>query len=161
MIRKAKGKWTTIFLSWTAFALFVFAVPAGATIFGSVHGIVHDPQHRPVNGATVIIKAQDSDWTQTQKTNDDGEFEFAAVAIGQYTVTVEQPGFAAAQQSVVVNSGSAPVLHFELQLAHARQTITVSGEPVTASTDSVTPTSLLSREDIQTTPGADRSNSLA
>jgi hypothetical protein len=161
MIRSAQGKWTTIFLSWTALALFVFIVPAGATIFGSVHGIVHDPQHRPVSGATVIIKAQDSDWTQTQKTNDDGEFEFAAVAIGQYMATVEQPGFAAAQQSVVVNSGAAPVLHFELQLAQARQTITVSGEPVTASTDSVTPTSLLSREDIQTTPGADRSNSLA
>ena len=31
-------------------ALFLFiAVTAGATIFGSVRGIIHDPQHRPVS----------------------------------------------------------------------------------------------------------------
>jgi hypothetical protein len=160
MIQRQKARRCTIFLYWAASALLTFAIPAGATIFGSVHGIVHDPQHRPVGGATVTLKAQDSDWMQTQKTNGEGEFEFGAVAIGQYDVTVEQPGFTATMQSVVVNSGAAPVLHYELQLAQARQTITVSGEPVTASTDSVTPTSLMSREDIQVTPGADRTNSL-
>jgi carboxypeptidase family protein/TonB-dependent receptor-like protein len=160
MFRKSKGKWISNFLICTAWALLTLSVPLGATIFGSVRGIVHDPQHRPVSGATVTLKAQNSDWTQSQKTNDNGEFEFTAVAIGQYLVTVEQPGFAATMQSVVVNSGSAPVLHFELQLAEARQAITVSGEPVTAATDSVTPTSLMSREEIEVTPGADRTNSL-
>ena len=30
---------------------------AMATIFGSVQGIVHDPQHRPVQNATVTLKA--------------------------------------------------------------------------------------------------------
>jgi len=37
----------------------------------------------------------------------------------------------------------------------------VNGEPITASVDSVTPTTLLSRQTIQDTPGADRTNSLA
>ncbi len=30
---------------------------AHATIFGQVQGIVHDPQHRPIRGATVTIHA--------------------------------------------------------------------------------------------------------
>src|ERR1019366_10769301 len=42
-----------------------------ATIFGSVRGIVHDPQHRPIHGATTTLKAKLSDWKQTQATNDD------------------------------------------------------------------------------------------
>jgi outer membrane receptor protein involved in Fe transport len=37
----------------------------------------------------------------------------------------------------------------------------VTGEPVSASVESVTPTTLLSRQTIQDTPGADRTNSLA
>jgi hypothetical protein len=37
----------------------------------------------------------------------------------------------------------------------------VTGEPVNATTDSVTPTTLLNRRTIQDTPGADRTNSLA
>ena len=34
-----------------------------ATIFGSARGIVHDPQHRPIEGATVVLKAKTSDWS--------------------------------------------------------------------------------------------------
>ena len=38
-------------------ALLVLSVPALATIFGTVRGIAHDPQHRPVAGAHVALKA--------------------------------------------------------------------------------------------------------
>jgi hypothetical protein len=39
--------------------------PLFATIFATVKGIVHDPQHRPVPGAAVMLKARQADWTQT------------------------------------------------------------------------------------------------
>ena len=70
-----------------------FAVAAGATIFGSVHGVIHDPQHRPIQGAQVTLKAQNSDWTQSQVSRDNGEFEFTSVPIGDYTATVTSKGF--------------------------------------------------------------------
>ena len=41
--------------------------PAFATIFGSVRGVVHDPQHRPVPGATVVLKARDSEWNRDRR----------------------------------------------------------------------------------------------
>jgi outer membrane cobalamin receptor len=133
---------------------------AHATIFGTVRGIVHDPQHRPVDGATVTLKAQLSNWVQTGKTNPDGEFEFSAVPIGEYTVTVDQPGFEPAEQAITVKSDSAPVLHFPLTLAGVHQSATVSAQAERASTESVTPTTLVSRRDIEHTPGADRTNSM-
>jgi hypothetical protein len=132
-----------------------------AEIFGTVHGIVHDPQHRPVQDAAVDLKAQHSDWVQHQKTNGDGEFDFSAVPLGEYTVTVTVLNFQQAQQSLVVGSGTSPVLHFQLELAGLTEKTVVTGEQITATTDSVTPTALLSRQDIQDTPGADRTNSLA
>ena len=138
-----------------------FSAPAQAEIFGTVHGIVHDPQHRPVQDAAVDIKAQHSDWVQHQKTTDSGEFDFSAVPLGEYTVTVMVPNFQTSEQSVVVASGSSPVLHFQLALASVNENTVVTGEPVTATTDSATPTTLLSRQTIQDTPGADRTNSLS
>ena len=60
------------------------ATVARATIFGNVKGVVHDPQHRPIQDATITLKADDSDWQQTQKTTDTGEFEFTAVPVGDY-----------------------------------------------------------------------------
>ena len=147
-----------------AIAVFVFAfiaVPARAEIFGTVRGIVHDPQHRPIQDVEVDLKAQHSDLVQHQKTNENGEFEFSAVPLGEYTVTVTIANFQTAEQSVVVMSGSSPVLHFQLEIAGVAEKTVVTGEPVSATTDSVTPTTLLSRQDIQDTPGADRTNSLA
>ena len=81
--------------------------------------------------------------------------------LGEYTVTVTVTGFQQSQQAVIVGSSTSPVLHFQLELAGVSDKTVVTGEPVTASTDSVTPTTLLSRQDIQSTPGADRTNSLA
>ncbi len=135
--------------------------PVRAEIFGTVHGIVHDPQHRPIGDADVELKAQHSDWVQRQKSNQDGEFEFSVVPLGEYTLTVTFTNFRPVSQEVVVTSGSAPVLHIPMEIASVNEKAVVVGEPVSATTDSVTPTTLLSRQDIQDTPGADRTNSLA
>ena len=140
----------------------LLAVPAArATIFGTVRGVVHDPQHLPIRSATVTLKATDSDWMQTQTSSDSGAFEFDAVPIGNYTVTVSLQGFQQQQQSVIVRSDTSPELHFELGIATVRQNADVIGTPVVALTDTITTTSLLSRLDIQTAPGADRTDSMA
>jgi hypothetical protein len=144
-------------LSLTALVL-LFASNLSATVSGSVRGVVHDPQHRPVQGAHVTLKAQTSDWTQSQNCSDNGEFEFRSVPIGTYTVTVSSPGFQATQQDVIVQSDTSPVLHFKLAVAGAQENVVVSGTPVAPTMDSVTPTTMLNRQDIQQTPGADRTN---
>jgi TonB-dependent receptor-like protein/carboxypeptidase family protein len=141
--------------------LLTLAVTAAASIFGSIRGIVHDPQHRPVANTMVMIKAKSSDWSATTNSDVNGDFAFNAVPLGEYVVTVAGTGFEQAQQDVVVFSGTQPVLHFALNIAGTKETINVSAAPEAVSTDSATPTTLVSRLDIAQTPGADRSNSLA
>jgi hypothetical protein len=137
------------------------ASTALAAIFGSVRGVVHDPQHRPISGTMVMLRAKSSDWSKNASTDTQGEFVFSAVPIGEYSISVASPGFAQAVQSVVVNSGTEPVVHFQLNLAGTKETVNVSGAPVIAPTDSATPITLIGRLDIERTPGVSRSNSLA
>jgi hypothetical protein len=133
---------------------------AFASIFGSVRGIVHDPHHRPIQGAQVTLKAKNSDWTRSSDSNDNGEFDFASVPLGNYTVTVSSKGFQPMQQDVIVQSDTSPILHFGLVVAGVKESIEVSGTPVEATTQSITPTVMLNRIDIQQTPGADRTNAM-
>jgi outer membrane receptor protein involved in Fe transport len=132
-----------------------------ATVFGTVRGIVHDPQHRPIGGITMILSAKDSNYTMTASTNAEGQFHFDAVPLGEYTVAVSDPSFVPESHSVTVLSGSAPILHFELHLASQNESVTVSANSASEQTESATPTNLINREEIRDTPGATRSNSVA
>ena len=70
------------------------AVAASASVVGSVRGVIHDPQHRPVPDAMVMIKAKNSDWASTVNSDASGNFAFNAVPLGEYVVTVAGVGFA-------------------------------------------------------------------
>src|SRR6202521_1996502 len=142
-------------------SLLLTSIAAFASIFGSIRGIVHDPQHRPVENAMVMLRSKTSDWSTTANTDASGQFTFNAVALGEYTVTVVAPSFNQAAENVLVSSGSQPILHFSLNVATNKETINVSGAPEAVPTDSATPTTLVSRLDVERTPGAARSNSLA
>ena len=131
------------------------------TVFGALRGVIHDPQHRPVQGTMVMLRAKSSDWAKTTNTDANGQFEFSSVPLGEYSVSVASPGFVQTAQDVVVIAGSEPVLHFQLQVAAKDENITVSAAAEVAPADIVTPTTLISRLDVERTPGADRSNSLA
>jgi outer membrane cobalamin receptor len=131
---------------------------ARATVFGQVEGIVHDPQHRPVSGAQVVLKSATSDFSQRTQTNDDGAFRLSTIPAGDYRITISQSGFRTLEEQVVVASNTSPILHFELSVASVEQSAVVTAETQTANVDSVTPTTLVSQEDIARTPGANRTN---
>jgi len=141
--------------------LLIWGSYLSATIFGSVRGVVHDPQHKPVDDATVVLRQMNSSWSQTAATGQGGEFVFPSVAIGDYTITADKTGFATEQQSITVVSSSTPILHFQLKVAGPNETTTVTEQLDSFNVDTVTPTSMVNREDIVRTPGADQSNSLA
>jgi TonB dependent receptor/Carboxypeptidase regulatory-like domain/TonB-dependent Receptor Plug Domain len=142
-------------------ALLVVAVAAFANDYGAVRGVVHDPQHRPLEGAVVMLKAKSSDWAKSVTTDANGEFQFNAVVLGEYSISVASKGFEQISQDVIVISGSVPVVHFQLQVAAANEKVTVSAAPAVVATDSFTPTTLVNRIDIERTPGAEGTNSMA
>ena len=107
-----------------------------------------------------MLKAQNSDWMQSQISNDRGEFQFRSVPLGNYTSQSRRRASGKRNRSAIVQSDTSPVLHFGLVLAGARENVEVSETPIEATTETVTPTTMLNRIDIQETPGADRTNGM-
>ena len=149
-----------VFLIPLVVSFILITTTAFANVYGAVRGVVHDPQHRPVRDATVTLKAKRSYWAESATTDANGEFQFNAVVLGDYSVSVASKGFAQTSQDVIVNSGSMPVVHIQLQLATVNESVTASASPAVLPTDSFTPITLVSGQDIQRTPGADGTNSM-
>jgi hypothetical protein len=139
---------------------FLLTAPLFATVFGAVRGIAHDPDHRPVPDAHVSLQSASSDYKQAAETNADGEFQFAAVPVGEYRVTVMREGFDPVEQPLLVTSAGTQVLHFQFRLASAKASVEVTERAQGVSTEAFTPATVVSRNDVDRTPGADQTNSL-
>jgi TonB dependent receptor/Carboxypeptidase regulatory-like domain len=147
-------------LAWIV-SLFLLAGTASAAIFGRVDGVVHDPGHRPVSGVTVILRSAHSDFHQQTATNADGEFHFVSLTPGDYLISIDEKAYQSIKEGVTVESTAGSVLHIQLSMAAVQQSTTVTGVATSANPDSYTPSTLIGRDDIAHTPGAERTNSLA
>jgi hypothetical protein len=118
------------------------------------------PAASAVAGASVKLQAITSDWSQTAQADDNGEFSFTTVPVGDYKITVTQSNSRLRSRP----SPSLPAhrrfftFNWRSRLESNRRVV---GQAETANMDSVTPTTLVDREDIAQTPGADRTNSMA
>src|SRR5215218_6461130 len=72
----------------------LFAVTAAAqTSTSRITGRVVDAKQASIAGASVTITNEATHVSQTQTTTEAGVYAFEALPVGDYTVTVEQPGF--------------------------------------------------------------------
>jgi hypothetical protein len=129
-------------------------------IFGVVSGVVEDPQHRPVPQADITLRAQLSSWREQAQTDADGKFSFATVPAGEYTISVTRRGFQTAEQRIIVRSGTVTSIMVALPLGEVSETVHVTGREGTVNLKSVTTESLVTRDQIERTPGATRTNSM-
>lgn len=134
--------------------LLAASLPASATVFATMRGIVHDPQHRPIAGATVKLQAAGSNFELHATTNGEGEFTLPQVPIGVYQLSVAANGFESSTQALAVASDTNPVLHIPLTVSGGTESVVVSG--TASSADTTTPSTLVTRQMIDETPGADR-----
>jgi hypothetical protein len=128
---------------------------------GDIRGVVHDAAHRPIATALLELKSVRSEQLRTATSSRDGEFSFPSVALGDYVLTVKAEGYATEVLSLTVTAGAAPYTHIQLTAGSTLQTVTVSASALPSLADTFTPTTLVSRNDIELTPGAERTNSLA
>ena len=132
-----------------------------ASVFGEVRGTVLDPQQRPIVGAKITLLSRSSSFVQSTDTDGAGEFTFRTVPIGEYTVTMESTGFSKSTLMLVVLSDRTTVLRQQLKIGEISQQVEVAASPSDLRSESSGPVSLISRQQIAQTPGADRTNSLA
>jgi TonB dependent receptor-like, beta-barrel/Carboxypeptidase regulatory-like domain/TonB-dependent Receptor Plug Domain len=148
-------------LTLACLAIFSAVVPSSrASIFGSVRGIVHDSEHRPIQGAQIVLQAEQSDWKREAVSDDEGRFLIDAVPAGDYTIQITREGFQSVKETITVVADSAPVLHFPLEVAAVNERVEVTESAQTVDTTSSANPATLTRSEIQETPGATRANSL-
>ncbi|HEY1577847.1 MAG TPA: TonB-dependent receptor [Terracidiphilus sp.] len=130
---------------------------ARATVFARIHGVVHDPQHRPIPNAQITVVAAQSAFSLHATTASNGTFELAQVPIGVYRLSISAAGFAEYTQPLTITSDSNPVLHIPLAIAGTEASVTVTASGASSAESTATsPTTLITRADIDQTPGASR-----
>ncbi|HEY1206336.1 MAG: TonB-dependent receptor [Bryobacteraceae bacterium] len=140
-------------------ALVSFSLAFAAT--NTVHGIVYDPQHRPVEGAHVTIRGLNLPSPRTASSGPNGDFEFNDVPEGSYTLSATAPGFGPLEQRIDVTVGRTPVLHLQLEIQAVKESVEVSGAVSRLDAEPSTVQTSVVRHEIQQSPGADLTNSLS
>ena len=144
---------------WAAVIILAFTTILLGAMLSQVRGVVLDPKGDPVKDAKVALRSLTSDYLRTERTGDNGEFIFAGVTSGEYSVAAEAVGFARSEQSVTVVSGSSPEVRFQLEVFSVKEKVNVVAQPGVMGTETATPTTLVNKEQIQNTPGATRTGS--
>ncbi len=99
------------------------------TFRGTILGTVTDSSGSSVPGATVTIKNIDTGLTRTVTTSEDGSYSAPELPIGNYSITVEKPGFkVGVVTSVRVEVSSERRADFTLQPGQLAQKVEVVGE---------------------------------
>ena len=114
-----------------ALALWLSGAAAHAQI-GSLRGTVTDPQRAVVADAAVTLESVDGDARST-RTAADGNFSFEGVAVGDYTLLVESPGFEPRRQPVTVADGPVAV-DVVIDVAGLAEAVSVTAPAVVALT---------------------------
>ncbi len=130
---------------------------AQAQEFRTVKGIVHDPQHHPVEGAQVRLSCALTGISRETASDSDGSFVFAGMPAGACEVAIEAKSFRDQKQQITIAEKN-PVLHFQLELAQLSQSVEVSASRL--DTQVSTLQTQTSAKEIAQTPGADQTNSL-
>ena len=129
-----------------------------AAIFGTVTGIV-DPQHQAV-GQFITIRAPSSGRQYTTDTDVAGRFVLQAVPTGRLRDFCGQIGATDDRKSILVRPGTVTEVGFALPFSAITETVDVVSTEGTVNTKSVTTESLVSRDELEHTPGALRTNSM-
>ena len=132
-----KRNWTiSLVLAFVALAL--FCVPAAwGQATTSLRGLVSDPSGAAIPNATLHLVNADTGFERTAPTDAQGNYVFAQVQPGVYTVSVEAAGFSKFEQKGIQLLVNLPAtLNVKMQIGAASQTVTVTEQaPVLNTTD--------------------------
>src|SRR5687768_2290614 len=96
---------------------------------GSITGRVVDPQASLIPGATIVITGTETNAVRRTTANQTGYFEATLLEPGEYTVSVEAPGFKkAVRNAVQVNVATKVDLEIQMQIGQVAETVEVTAE---------------------------------
>ena len=141
-----------------AFAICLSGVSAIAQFRTSVQGVVTDPTGAVVPGVTLTLKNNATNETLIRTSSADGVFNFNALPVSTFTLTVDRAGF---QKKVLSNLQFIPeqpnALNVQLALGTTSQEVTVDASTApTLDTETASISGTVSDNQIQHLPSAGR-----
>lgn len=143
--------------------LVVFATVAFAQVTGgSVAGTVLDQNGAAIPNATVNLRDKVRGQNLSTQTTDSGAFNFPNIAVGDYTISVENAGFDTATQEVKVLLNQTTTLSVALQAQGVTGTVNVtSGSEALVDTETSQLSKTFETRQVQDLPTFGDQNSLA
>ncbi len=137
--------------------LLLLAAPSTAlvaqTFRGSINGTVTDATGAAVPGAEVVATETATGVEHKTVSSGAGEYSFADLPLGAYTVTAAAQGFGTVKvDKVPVSAGVVYNLPVKLNVAQAAETVEVSAAGLSLDTTSTTQTTVLPSTTVQNTP---------
>jgi hypothetical protein len=116
---------------------FVFAPRAFAQqTLGGITGTIVDTTGSVLPGASVTIVGDQTQLTRSQKSNDNGSYDFVNLPIGTYTLTFTHDGFETQRMpSIQVQANRTATLNVTLKVGQVGTTITVAASPLMNAVD--------------------------
>ena len=120
----------------TRLVAFIAAVLVAVTVHaqsttGTIAGRVSDPQGLPVPGATVVATSPNLQGAREAVTSTSGEYIFALLPPGTYTLAFELSGFGKVERSVTLSPTQRLPLDVTLDPAGVTETVQVVGTTAT------------------------------
>jgi hypothetical protein len=101
----------------------------GQAVSGTIYGPAHDASGAAIAGAKVTVVHVNTSYSRSQSTTSAGEFLFASLPLGQYTLTVEQGGFDQfVEQGIILQVDQQVRVEVALRVGRVSEKVTVMAE---------------------------------
>ena len=134
------------------------AIPAAAQIYrGGITGTVTDKTGAAIANANISAVETATNTSYHAVSSSAGEFNFASLPIGTYTVTISFSGFSTAKyDNVQVEAGTSYILPAKLLISSSTETVEVTAAAVTLDTVSDVQATILPETIVQNLPNSGR-----
>jgi hypothetical protein len=116
---------STVQASVAVLALLLTGAPTFGQTTGTLRGTVKDPSRAVIPGARVAAIQEGTNVPRATSSNEGGDYEFAVLPVGRYSLEVEAQGFKKyVQKGIDITLGHVIVVDVAMQLGETVQTVT-------------------------------------
>jgi hypothetical protein len=133
---------------------------AQSVVSGEIDGTVTDPTGAAVPNAKVNLSSADTGFNESTTSGPGGEFRFALVKPGSYTLTVTVSGFSTVKRTVLASLGQVNTIPVKLEVGAKSESIEITAEAPLLQTENGNLASTIDKETIERmpNPGQDITN---
>ncbi|HXY09736.1 MAG TPA: TonB-dependent receptor [Terriglobales bacterium] len=133
-------------------ALLVTLAAGQSMTTGDITGTVSDPSGAVVANVELILKSLDKGYTQTARTNAQGQYRFPLLSPGNYSISASAQGFKTVTVTQTVAVGSTSIANLKMEVGNTSTTVEVSAEAPLLQTDSSEITTSINTRAVQNLP---------